>query len=156
MYSLDDTVETYYKAFKLNAKHFINTLFPNLLAIYEDISVHFDAWKSRIIYEINLMRLDPDYRVVIDFATKVWNFLAYYTKQLVLSYVFLGNGVQFRVYRFVMYYWKLACSSACCLLRHSELVRSLPLDNRIGLFVLQSLLVRRRRQAAYFSSSFVS
>ena len=91
MYSLDDTVETYYKAFKLNAKHFINSLFPNLLAIYEDISVHFDAWKSRIVYEINLLRLDPDYRVVIDFATKVWNFLAYHTKQLVLSYVFLGK-----------------------------------------------------------------
>ena len=64
--SLSD-VERIIKDIKFDIKRSIKEFIRDILVAFEDVFVYFDAWKSGIVYRINLLRLDPDRRIFIDF-----------------------------------------------------------------------------------------
>ena len=83
--SLSD-VERIIKDIKFDIKRSIKEFIRDILVAFEDVFVYFEAWKSGIVYRINLLRLDPDRRIFIDFIISIWNFFAYLIQTIVQTY----------------------------------------------------------------------
>lgn len=85
--SRNRNVDVVLNSLKLNAKQFIQMLFANVVILFQNVFLYFDAWKSRVKYEISVMRLNPDYRPAIDFFTSIWNAITYCIKRIIYLYV---------------------------------------------------------------------
>lgn len=85
--SRNRNVDVVLNSLKLKAKQFIQMLFANVVILFQNVFLYFDAWKSRVKYEISVMRLNPDYRPAIDFFTSIWNAITYCIKRIIYLYV---------------------------------------------------------------------
>ncbi|CBK21339.2 uncharacterized protein [Blastocystis hominis] len=84
--TVSDTESRFINDIKLDFEQSIQYIFRYILAAFEDVLVRFDAWESGIKYQINLLRLDPDRRVFIDFITSIWNYFANLIQTVVQRY----------------------------------------------------------------------
>lgn len=84
--AVSDTESKFVNDIKLDFEQSIQYIFRYILAAFEDVFVRFDAWESGIKYQINLLRLDPDRRVFIDFITSIWNYFANLIQTVVQRY----------------------------------------------------------------------
>lgn len=79
-------VDRIIKDVKFDIKQSIKRFIGNIQIAFEDVFLYFDTWKSGVVYRINLLRLDPDRRIFIDFITSIWNFFAYLVQPIVQMY----------------------------------------------------------------------
>lgn len=79
-------VDRIIKDVKFDIKQSIKRFIGNIQVAFEDVFLYFDTWKSGVVYRINLLRLDPDRRIFIDFITSIWNFFAYLVQPIVQMY----------------------------------------------------------------------
>ena len=86
LYLTVNDVERIIRDVKFDIKQSIKSFISYILVAFEDVFVYFDTWKSGIVYRINLLRLDPDRRIFIDFIISIWNFFASLIQTIVQTY----------------------------------------------------------------------